>query len=37
MPLFLLTIYRKSNKTSLAKNQRNQIAKLVKTLIKKYR
>ena len=37
MPLFLLTIYRKSNETSLVKNQRNQIAKLVKTLIKKYR
>ena len=36
MPLFLLTVYRKSHKLSLSKEQRSQIASLVKALIKKY-
>jgi hypothetical protein len=37
IPLFLLTIFSKSEKINLSKSERNELAKLVKELIKSYK
>ncbi|MFQ5639293.1 MAG: type II toxin-antitoxin system RelE/ParE family toxin [bacterium] len=37
MPLFLLTIFGKGEKKNLSKAERNELAKLVKILIKTYK
>ena len=36
VPLFLLTIFGKNEKVNLSKSERNELAKLVKELIKNY-
>ena len=36
IPLFLLTIFGKSEKVNLSKTERNELAKLVKELVKSY-
>lgn len=37
IPLFLMTIFTKNEKTNLSKAERNELAKLVKELIKSYK
>jgi len=37
IPLFLMTIFTKNEKTNLSKDERNELAKLVKELIKSYK
>ncbi|GBD91575.1 hypothetical protein BMS3Abin04_02307 [bacterium BMS3Abin04] len=36
MPLFLLTVFGKNTKDNITKNERNELAKLVKVLIYQY-
>ena len=36
MPLFLLAVFKKGTKDNLTKNERNELAKLVKVLISQY-
>ncbi len=37
IPLFLLTIFSKNEKINLSKEERNELAKLVKELIRNYK
>ena len=36
MPLFLLTVFGKNEKTNLTKTERNELAKFVRILVKSY-